>query len=60
MARLHREIVAALGQADVRTQFASQAMIAAPSESPDAFQKLMQSEVERLGALIRAAGIQPE
>ena len=60
MARLHREIVAALGQADVRAQFASQAMIAAPSESPDAFQKLMQSEVERLGALIRAAGIQPE
>ncbi len=60
MARLHKEIVAALGQPDVRAQFASQAMIAAPSESPEAFQKLMQSEVERLGALIRAAGIQPE
>ena len=60
MARLHRELVAALGQPDVRAQFANQAMIAAPSESPEAFQKLMQSEVERLGALIRAAGIQPE
>ena len=60
MARLHKEIVAALALPDVRAQFLNQAMIPAPSESPDAFQKLMQSEVERLGALIRAAGIQPE
>lgn len=60
MARLHKELIAALALADVRSQFANQAMIAAPSESPEAFQKLMQSEVERLGALIRAAGIQPE
>ena len=60
MARLHQEITAALALPDVRTQFLNQAMIPAPSESPDAFQKLMQSEVERLGALIRAAGIQPE
>ena len=44
----------------MRAQFASQSMVAAPSESPDAFQKLMQAEVERIGALIRAAGIQPE
>ena len=49
----------ALALPDVRTQFLHQAMIPAPSESPDAFQKLMQSEVERLGALIRATGIQP-
>ena len=60
MARLHKEIVAALALPEVRTQFLNQAMIPAPSESPGAFQRLMQSEVERLGALIRAAGIQPE
>ncbi|MBL8386409.1 MAG: tripartite tricarboxylate transporter substrate binding protein [Burkholderiales bacterium] len=60
LARLHREIAGALGQPDVRAQFAAQSMVAAPSESPDAFQKLMQAEVERIGALIRAAGIQPE
>ena len=36
------------------------AMQVAPSASPDAFAKKMQTETERVAKVIRAAGIQPE
>jgi hypothetical protein len=35
-------------------------MLVAPSESPEAYGRMIRSEIERLGNVIRAAGIQPE
>lgn len=58
--RLHKEIVAALAQQDVRDAFAQRGMIVAPSESPEAYARFVRSEIERLGKVIRAANIEPE
>jgi tripartite-type tricarboxylate transporter receptor subunit TctC len=58
--KLHGEIVKALQQPDVRESFAQRAMLVAPSESPEAYGRMIRSEIERLGNVIRAAGIQPE
>ncbi len=58
--RLHKEIVRALNEADVKEAFAQRAMLVAPSASPGAFTKMIASEIQRLGEVIRKAGIQPE
>jgi len=58
--RLHAEIVKAATQPEVKEAFAKMAMQVAPSASPDAFAKKMQTETERVAKVIRAAGIQPE
>lgn len=58
--RLHAEIVKAVNQAEVKEAFAKMAMLVVPSASPDAFAKKIQNETERLGKVIRDAGIQPE
>ncbi len=60
VAKLHSEIVKAISQPDVKESFAQRAMVVAPSESPAAFAQMIKSENDRLGHLIRAAGIQPE
>ena len=58
--RLHKEIVAALAQADVKDSFAQRGMVVAPSESPEAYGRFVRSEIDRLGTVIRAANIEPE
>ncbi len=58
--RLHKEIVAALAQPDVKEAFAKQGMVVAPSDSPEAYARFVRSEIERLGQVIRAAKIEPE
>jgi tripartite-type tricarboxylate transporter receptor subunit TctC len=58
--RLHAEMGKALAMPDVREQFARQGMEVAPSASPEAFAQQMRTEQERIAALVKAAGIQPE
>jgi tripartite-type tricarboxylate transporter receptor subunit TctC len=58
--RLHADITRALAQPDVKEAFAQRAMLVAPSESPDAYARMIRSEIDRLGKVIRAAGIEPE
>ncbi|MFO1284589.1 MAG: tripartite tricarboxylate transporter substrate binding protein [Burkholderiales bacterium] len=58
--RLHAEMAKALAMPDVKEAFAKQGMDVAPSPSPEAYAQHMRSEQERLAALIRSAGIQPE
>ncbi|MBK6806857.1 MAG: hypothetical protein IPG84_19405 [Betaproteobacteria bacterium] len=50
----------AVTQPDVMDSFAQRAMVVAPSESPEAFARMIKSENERLGQVIRAAGVEPE
>ncbi len=58
--RLHAEMVKALAMPDLQAAFAKQGMQVAPSASPEAFAQFMKSEHDRLGELIKNAGIQPE
>ncbi|MBE7522091.1 MAG: tripartite tricarboxylate transporter substrate binding protein [Burkholderiales bacterium] len=58
--RLYAEMVKALAMPDLQAAFAKQGMQVAPSASPEAFAQLMKSEHDRLGELIKRAGIQPE
>ncbi len=60
VARLHAEMAKALAMPEVKEAFAKQGMEVAPSPSPEAYAQHMRSEQERLAALIRSAGIQPE
>ena len=58
--RLHKEIVAALREPDVKDAFSHRGMVVAPSESPDAYARFIRSEIDRLGKVIRGANIEPE
>ncbi len=58
--RLHKEIVAALREPDVKDAFSQRGMVVAPSESPDAYARFIRSEIDRLGKVIRGANIEPE
>jgi tripartite-type tricarboxylate transporter receptor subunit TctC len=58
--RLHKEIVAALREPDVKDAFSQRGMVVASSESPDAYARFIRSEIDRLGKVIRAANIEPE
>jgi tripartite-type tricarboxylate transporter receptor subunit TctC len=58
--RLHKEIVAALAQPEVKDSFGQRGMVVAPSESPEAYARFIRAEIERLGGVIRAANIEPE
>ena len=53
-------MVKALAMPDLQAAFAKQGMQVAPSASPEAFAQFMKSEHDRLGELIKNAGIQPE
>jgi tripartite-type tricarboxylate transporter receptor subunit TctC len=56
---LHREITGILKQPDVSQTFVSQGGEVIAS-SPEQFRKAFANDVERLGRVIRAAGLQPE
>ncbi len=54
--KLNDAFVKALGTAEIRQMFGKQAADAVPS-SPDAFAKLLAADIDRLGKVVRAAGI---
>lgn len=58
--RLHAEIVRVLALPEVKEAFAQRAMLVSPSESPEAYSRMIKSEIQRLGEVIRAARIEPE
>ena len=58
--RVHAEMVKALAMPDVIEAFTKQGMVPAPSASPEAFAQQISAEKERIAALVKAAGIQPE
>lgn len=60
VARLHAEMVKALAVPEVREAFAKQGMQTTPSASPEAFAKQITAERERIGELVKRAGVQPE
>ena len=53
-------IVAAFDAPDLKEQFATQGTAPLGSESPEAFARFVRSDSERLGPLIKLAGIKPE
>jgi tripartite-type tricarboxylate transporter receptor subunit TctC len=59
VATVHRAIVKALESAEVRERFASQGADAVGS-APAEFRKFLAAEIEKLGKLIRAAGIKAD
>jgi len=58
--RVHSEMVKALAMPDVKEAFAKQGMETAPSASPETFAQQIKAEQERIAALVKSAGIQPE
>jgi tripartite-type tricarboxylate transporter receptor subunit TctC len=58
--QMFRALQRALTDEDVVAQLAALGMVAAPSDSPDAFEAYIIEETERLGAVAKAYGIQAE
>ncbi len=59
VSRLNAEMVKALNAADVRTKLDDNAM-AVIGGTPEEFATLLEDGIERYGAIVKAAGIQPE
>jgi tripartite-type tricarboxylate transporter receptor subunit TctC len=59
ISKLHAEIVRALGHAQVRERFTGLGLDAVGS-APEEYQRITVAESERLGRLIKAAGIRPQ
>lgn len=60
VARLHGAVVQALQDPAIRKRFINDGAEPTPSSSPEAFGKLIQSEVTKWAAVAREAGIKPE
>ncbi len=58
--RLHAEIAKTMAMPEVRAAFAKQAMEPATFASPEAYAAAFRAEVDNMGKLIKAAGIQPQ
>jgi tripartite-type tricarboxylate transporter receptor subunit TctC len=58
--RLHKEMVKALAQPDVKEAFAKQVMYVKASESPAAYSAFIKAETDRLKELVQKANIKPE
>jgi tripartite-type tricarboxylate transporter receptor subunit TctC len=57
---LHREIVKAVQQPDIRKRFADLGSELIASDSPEQFTEFIRQQVERHAKLVRDAGIKPE
>lgn len=57
--KLNREITAILSMPDVQSRFVAMGAVAAPS-TPSDFDKLVATEIKRVGELARKAGITPQ
>lgn len=60
VAKLHAAVVQALQDPAIRKRFISNGAEPAPSSSPEAFGKLIQSEVTKWAMVAKEAGIKPE
>ena len=60
VSRLHAEISKIMAMPDVREAFAKQAMEPAPFATPEAYAAAFRAEVDNMGKLIKAVGIQAE
>ena len=60
VSRLHAEIGRIMAMPEVREAFAKQAMEPAPFPTPEAYAAAFRNEVDNMGKLVKAAGIQPE
>jgi tripartite-type tricarboxylate transporter receptor subunit TctC len=49
----------AIASAEVREKLAFRGAVAKPS-SPDAFDKFVRAETQKLGRIVRAAGVKPQ
>jgi tripartite-type tricarboxylate transporter receptor subunit TctC len=58
--RLHATIQKALAEPSVRQQFANQGLVPLGSASPEEFGKFVRSDYDRIGKLVKIAGIRPE
>lgn len=58
--RLHAEIAKVMAMPEVKEAFAKQAMEPALFPSPDAYAAAFRAEVDNMGKLVKAAGIQPQ
>ncbi|OVZ57389.1 hypothetical protein CDO44_18495 [Pigmentiphaga sp. NML080357] len=60
VARLHKEIVALLGDAEVQKSIESEGAEVVPSPTPEAFGRLIQAESERWAKVVKTANIRVE
>lgn len=60
VARLHGDIAKVMAMQDVREAFAKQAMDPQTFASPEAYAAQFRRDIEEMGKLVRAAGIQPQ
>lgn len=58
--RLHATIQKALAEPNVKQQFANQGLVPLGSPSPEEFGKFVRSDYDRIGKLVKIAGIRPE
>jgi tripartite-type tricarboxylate transporter receptor subunit TctC len=56
----HGAIQKALAAPEVKTQYANQGLVPSGSASPQDFEKLVREDFDRLGKLVKLAGIKPE
>lgn len=59
IARIHRDVSAAMGEADVRARLADLGVDLEVSD-PEAFRDLIQREIPRMAGILQRAGIRPE
>lgn len=59
IARIHRDVTAAMGEPDVRARLADLGVDLAVTD-PEAFRDLIQREIPRMAGILQRAGIRPE
>jgi tripartite-type tricarboxylate transporter receptor subunit TctC len=59
VARLSREVAAAFNQPDVKERLTTLGVAGTPS-APEEFAKFMKAETEKLGRIVKAAGLKPQ
>jgi len=57
--RIARDVERAIASPDVKEKLAIRGAVAKPS-SPDAFERFVQAETDKLGRIVRAAGVKPQ
>ena len=57
--RVAADVARAIGSADVKEKLAFRGAVAKPS-SPDAFEQFVRSETQKMGRVVRAAGMKPQ
>jgi len=58
--KLHSTVQKVLAEPDLKQQYANQGLVPLGSASPEEFGKFFRSDFERIGKLVKLAGIKPE